>query len=328
MENYPLLSVIVPVYNVEKYLNQCIASIVNQTYTNLEIILVNDGSTDNSGKICDSWAERDSRIKVFHKINGGGGEARNLGMDVATGELVGMVDSDDYLHPNMYMHLYSLMDDDVDIVECVLRETEADDCLLDDGSTYQAKKYTVEEAMRLHLQTILFKQTPPNKLYRYSVLKEVRYPVGTLIDDEFWTYRVIGNARNLVHTSACMYAYRRHQGSVMHRPYSVRRLDGPIAIRERIYYIQEKFPDLQDDALYSFLSSCLLAAKMILRGMKGDEQRKTWQRLEEIWEDALLFDFSETVSSKRKLLLWMAKKSLRATAILMLVLEMLNIFES
>ena len=104
-----LISVIVPVYKVEPYLNKCIESIVNQTYKNLEIILVDDGSPDNCPAICDSWAEKDSRIKVIHKENGGLSDARNAGMVHATGEYIAFVDSDDYIDPEMYQSLYGVM---------------------------------------------------------------------------------------------------------------------------------------------------------------------------------------------------------------------------
>ena len=102
-----LISVIVPVYNVEEYLPKCIESIINQTYKNLEIILVDDGSTDNSGRICDEYAKKDDRIIVFHKENGGLSDARNCGIDAATGDWVQFVDSDDYIHQTMVEKMYS-----------------------------------------------------------------------------------------------------------------------------------------------------------------------------------------------------------------------------
>ena len=109
MKKTPLISVIIPVYRVEKYLDRCLRSITEQTYRNLEIILVDDGSPDNSGTICDAWAARDSRIRVIHKENAGAGAARNTGLNVASGDVVSMIDSDDYLEIHMYEHLLSLM---------------------------------------------------------------------------------------------------------------------------------------------------------------------------------------------------------------------------
>ena len=124
MEKLPLTTVIVPVYRVEKYLDRCLESITGQTYKNLEILLVDDGSPDDSGKICDRWAGQDSRIRVIHKANAGAGAARNTALDEAKGSLIGFVDSDDYLHPNFYNYLYSLMTEDVDISECVVHRND------------------------------------------------------------------------------------------------------------------------------------------------------------------------------------------------------------
>lgn len=114
----PLISVIIPVYNVEKYLNKCITSVVEQTYKNLEIIIVDDGSTDQSPEICDEWKKRDSRIQVVHSSNGGAGKARNTALDMATGDYVTFVDSDDYIAPQMYQVLLEQFYDGIGIVEC------------------------------------------------------------------------------------------------------------------------------------------------------------------------------------------------------------------
>ena len=166
MSQLPLISVVVPVYKVEKYLDQCICSITQQTYRNLEIILVDDGSPDGSGAICDAWTRKDDRIRVIHKENAGAGAARNTALDEVQGELVSMIDSDDYIHPNMYAHLQSLMGPDVGIAECVVQMTELDDLQMDDGTNAQILSCNREEAMRLHILDKVFCQTPPNKLYR------------------------------------------------------------------------------------------------------------------------------------------------------------------
>ena len=121
-----LISVIVPIYNVEKYLDRCVQSIVSQTYRNLEIILVDDGAQDNSPAMCDAWAAKDSRIRVIHKENGGAGSARNAGLEVMRGSWFTFVDSDDYVAPQMYQRLAAHITDDVDIIECDMAETYDD----------------------------------------------------------------------------------------------------------------------------------------------------------------------------------------------------------
>ena len=314
MSQLPLISVIVPVYKVEQYLDKCLRSITEQTYRNLEIILVDDGSPDRSGAICDEWAERDSRVRVIHKRNAGAGAARNTALDVVRGEFVGMVDSDDYISPHMYEHLYGLMGEDTDIAECAIAEVYDDHFRLDDGSCVEAQTYSREEAMRLHIRNELFRQTPPNKLYRSHTVKEVRFPIGTLIDDEFWTYRVIGNANKLVRSSCCMYAYRQQESSAMHKPYSVRRLDGLKAKVQRWQYLKEKIPSLAYEAQVDLLLSCLYGAQGSLDCLEGQELETARQILDSTMAQILPVPVSRDFPLKRRLILTCAQRSLETTA--------------
>lgn len=275
-----LISVIVPVYKVEKYLDRCVQSIVDQTYRNLEIILVDDGSPDNCGAMCDAWAERDSRIRVIHKPNGGGGEARNVALGIAQGEYVSLIDSDDYIEPHMYEHLLSLMKSDVDIAECGILETELDDVALDDGSRFESKAYNVHNAMSLHIADSIFRQTPPNKLYRRSTIGDIRFPVGNRIDDEFWTYRVIANARNLARSSCNMYAYRQQPGSVMHRSFDLTRLQAVDAKCQRLELLRERFPELVPQARINLWYTCLYMGQMSLLHMCKEDQKKAFKNLD------------------------------------------------
>ena len=279
MDRTDLISVIVPVYNVEKYLDRCVQSIVNQTYKHLEIILVDDGSPDQCGEMCDVWAEKDSRIKVIHQCNQGGGAARNAALDIAQGEYVSFIDSDDYIEPHMYTHLYSLMGEDVDIVECGLLETELDAAPLDDGGSFESEVYTVEQAMKLHISDSLFRQTPPNKLYRRSTIGDVRFPVGMRIDDEFFTYRVIANARKLVRTSCNMYAYRQQADSVMHQSFSLTRLQAVDAKCQRLELLKERFPQLVSNARINLWYTCLYMGQMSLLHMNRKDQQTAFDRL-------------------------------------------------
>lgn len=275
----PLISVIVPVYNVEAYLDRCVQSIVDQTYKNLEIILVDDGSPDNCPAMCDAWAEKDSRIKVIHQENAGGGAARNVALDVAHGELISFVDSDDYIEPHMYAHLLSLMESDVDIAECGILNTENDYAALDNGSSCESKIYSVQEAMQLHISDSLFRQTPPNKLYRRITIGEIHFPVGKRIDDEFWTYRVIANARKLVHTSCKMYAYRQQPDSVMHLAFSLPRLQAVDAKCQRLDLLRERFPDLVSQAKINLWFTCLYMGQMSLLHMEKAQQAEAFEKL-------------------------------------------------
>lgn len=312
MKDLPLISVIVPVYKVQDYLDQCIRSIVEQTYRNLEILLVDDGSPDRCGAICDAWAAEDPRIKVIHKENGGAGHARNVGIDQAKGELIGFIDSDDYIAPQMYEHLRSLMTEDVDIAECTIAVTEADNEPLDNGSTAQIHTASAEDAMVLHILDEMFCQTPPNKLYRRSVIGDIRFPVGNLIDDEFFTYRVIGNCRKLTHSSSRMYAYRQQQGSAMNRPFSLKRLEGVKAKQQRLEYLKQKMPSAVEEAKLDLFLTSLYAMQGSLRSLKGEELEKARTLLHEAVEAAKPLPAVSSV--KKRVLLAAANRSLEGTA--------------
>lgn len=310
----PLISVIVPVYKVEKYLDQCISSIVNQTYRNLEILLVDDGSPDLSGAICDAWAQKDSRIRVIHKENGGAGAARNAALEVASGEIISMIDSDDYLQCHMYAHLLGLMQDDVDIAECAVAETESDCLEMDDGTQAEILVCDMEEAMRLHIRDELFRQTPPNKLYRKSVIRDIRFPEGNLIDDEFFTYKVIGNCAKLAHSDAVMYAYRQQPGSAMHKPYSLKRLQGLAAKEQRLAYLQQKMPSLVYEAKYNLFFSCLYAMQGTLTYLSGDDRKEAKQLIRGILSRITPVAPNPDASRLNQLLMKMAHIHMEGTA--------------
>lgn len=309
MKELPLISVILPVYRVEKYLDRCLRSIIEQTWRNLEIILVDDGSPDSSGAICDAWAARDSRIRVIHKENAGAGAARNTGLDAATGEIISMIDSDDYLEIHMFEHLMSLMTETVDIAECDICWTELDDLEMDNGSDAEITVCSREDAMRYHIRDEIFCQTPPNKLYRRETIGDIRFPVGNLIDDEFFTYRVIGNARKLARSSACMYAYRQQPGSAMHKPYSLKRLQGLEAKRQRLEYLQERIPSLVYEAKFDLFFTAMFFMQGCLRHLKGQELEKARNCIHEILDEITPLEKNPEASAKKNLLLKLAQRN-------------------
>lgn len=313
MKDLPLISVIVPVYRVEKYLDRCLQSITGQTYRNLEIILVDDGSPDGSGAICDAWAAKDSRIRVIHKENAGAGAARNTALDAATGEIISMIDSDDYLEIHMYEHLYSLMQEDVDIAECDIVLTESDDFPLDDGTGAETGIYDLEDALRLHLRDEIFCQTPPNKLYRSSVVRDIRFPVGNLIDDEFFTYKVICNARKLARTSARMYAYRQQPGSAMHKSFSLRRLQGLDAQQQRLEYLKTRMPSLVYEAKFQLFFTAMYIMQESLRFLKGAELEQARLYIRSLLETITPLEGNPEASRLKNLLLKLAQKNFEGT---------------
>lgn len=223
----PLISVIVPIYNVEKYLNKCIESIVNQTYKNLEIILVDDGSPDGSPAICDKWAEKDSRIKVIHKKNGGVSTARNAGLDYASGDYIGFVDGDDYIDDDMYEALLGeIVTEKADIVSCgMVRE-----------SVNGYKEVWGDEEYRCIDREDLLKSVGTasgilpvhtgNKLYKRETVGNIRFNTSfRYAEDTLFNFEVALNCKKAVIHNAVRYHYTNNDASASHRTFDEARFD-------------------------------------------------------------------------------------------------------
>ena len=269
-----LISVIVPVYKVEKYLNQCIQSIVEQTYTQLEIILVDDGSPDKSGEICDAWEQKDARIKVIHQENGGGAKARNTGLDLAKGDFITFVDSDDYIAPCMYEFLHDQFQQDTDIVECEYVVSKDGNAAFDRKETdCQITEYNTLEAMREHILDRKFKQSLINKLYRRQVIGELRMTENKKIDDEFFMYRILGNANRLIHCDKILYAYRQQEDSAMHSIDVFSRLQAVEARSYRHEYICRYMKQLENISLLNLWFTCIYVGQLVQKEA-DDKERK------------------------------------------------------
>lgn len=270
------ISIIVPIYKVEKYLPACVNSLLNQTYTNIEIILVDDGSPDSCGNMCDEYAKKDDRIKVIHKKNGGLSDARNAGYPYITGDYVAFIDSDDCVADNMLEILLSAMEkENSDIVECDVQK-------FDDGTEpqpvgeklYKIQSYITQDALKELMNDGIFHQHVWNKLYKKQVLNKILFAKGKLNEDEFWTYRVFGNAKKVTKVDYELYFYLQRAGSIMGESYSLRRLDGLEAKAERQKYIDESFPALSSTARVNFYVSCFYAYQMTLKYLQGDDKKK------------------------------------------------------
>ena len=270
-----LISVIVPIYNVEKYLQKCVDSIINQTYKNLEIILVDDGSPDNCPKMCDDYAEKDSRIKVVHKENGGLSDASNVGMEVATCEYVSFIDSDDYISLDFYETLLeTIVDNDSDIVECgVVKfyENEKFDKYNDD---LKVTNYDTVDALDGLINENPFKQHVWNKLYKSNIALDIPYAVGKLNEDEFWTYQIFGKAKKVTRINKTMYYYFQRGSSIMGNGYNIKRLDALEGKMNRQAYIEKNFPILTTKAKVDLYGSCIFAYQSVLKFMSGKDKKK------------------------------------------------------
>ncbi len=303
------ISIIVPVYKVEPYLDKCVSSIVNQTYKNLEIILVDDGSPDNCPAMCDAWAEKDSRIRVIHKTNGGLSDARNAGMTVATGELMAFVDSDDWIAPDMYEYLYQrLTEDNSDIAACgvqmVWENKTPSRMLTRDGNCVLNQ----EEAMRAIIEESWLKQPVWYKLYKTALVRDILFPKGKCHEDVFWSYQAVGKAKKVSISDYIGYYYLQRGGSIMGAGYSLKRLDAVVAKVQRCAYIQERFPALSPLAIKDLWFTCIYQGQLALRALNKAEAEKILTYFENLVET---HPFQmEGCSLKERLWLNMAKSSL------------------
>ena len=270
-----LISVIVPIYNVEKYLDRCVDSVINQTYKNLEIILVDDGSPDNCPKMCGDYAKKDSRIKVVHKKNGGLSDARNAGMKVATGEYVSFIDSDDYISLDFYETLLqTIVDNDSDIVECSVVKFYEDNNFDEYSDDLKVTNYDTLYALDGLINENPFKQHVWNKLYKSSVALDIPYAVGKLNEDEFWTYQVFGKAKKVTRINKTMYYYFQRGSSIMGNGYNIKRLDALEGKMNRQAYIEKNFPTLATKAKVDLYGSCIFAYQSVLKFMSGKDKKK------------------------------------------------------
>lgn len=270
----PLISVIVPVYKVEKYLNQCVESIVNQTYRNLEIILVDDGSPDNCPAMCDAWAAKDSRIKVIHKENGGLSDARNAGLDIAAGAYIAFVDSDDWIAPDFLELLYeALKAKNADIAECgVAYVDEGGNVLRNRATANLSEMDKIEALRRLVLEDGIY-QTVWNKLYRREVIDGIQFEKGRHHEDDFWTYQVFDRADRLATVNRLLYNYLQRDGSIMGGGYTLKRLDGLEARFQRMQYLQ-KYEELACLTQQQLVFECQWHLQCVLRYLQGDEKKQ------------------------------------------------------
>lgn len=260
-----LISIIIPVYNVEKYLEKCVDSIINQTYKNLEIILVDDGATDSSGKLCDELAKIDNRIKVYHKENGGLSDARNYGVEKSTGGYIGFVDSDDYIDTEMYEKLYeAIKKENVDVAECNLKIIYTDrEELFTEQKYYNI--YTKQEYLEEYLKIEKIFGSACVRLIKSDIAKKLKFPVGKLYEDTYYAYDLIEKVDRYVIMNNPYYNYLMRENSITNTKFNPRIFD-LIEIVEKFHKTTyENYPGLKEAAdcrkmyaYFSVLNSILL----------------------------------------------------------------------
>lgn len=275
-----LISIIIPVYKVEKYLEKCIQSVINQTYENLQIILVDDGSPDNCGKICDEYAKKDHRIEVIHKSNGGLSDARNKGLEIAKGEYIGFVDSDDYIEADMYEVLYNLLKQyNADVSICNFYTVSQGKISIknaDNGiNEYNRIEILKEILLDRNIQSYAW-----NKLYKKELFDEIKYPIGKKYEDIGTTFYLLEKCNKVVVTGKSEYYYINRQDSIVNNVTESTITDYIELIIQRYDYIEENIKELSS---YNkdYLKRILKTAEKDIKSLNevGDYTKKKYEEL-------------------------------------------------
>lgn len=307
MENkLPLISVIIPVYNVEKYLNECVDSVICQTYTNLEILLIDDGSNDKSPKICDEYKAKDKRISVYHKKNGGLSDARNYGVSKAHGEYVSFIDSDDYCSPSFIETLYvTLINGECDLVALKggtdFWDGEQGPRLLnnvnDSVVSYMNSKDVLEAMLYQNIAT-----GAPFKFYKFELVKDIKFPYGFLYEDVATTYKYFLKANKSAIVYGDLYAYRKRRDSIIRQDFSDKKLVA-LDIFDQLLNDEELKKCNLEKAVVSRVYAMLFSVFLQIPEDNKELQRKLWNKLKTV-QKTVMFDNSKLVRRKNKISAW------------------------
>ena len=270
----PLVSVIVPVYNVRQYLARCINSILVQIYENIEIILVDDGSTDGSGEICDEYAKKDERIKVYHKENGGLSDARNYGIERASGEYITFVDSDDYVSVDCVSTLYGLIEKyktKIAVAGCQIK-TKRKEVRFGQGSVEEC--LSTAEALRRMLTEDGFTVSAWAKIYHKELFKNIRFPVGALYEDNAVTYKLFMQCSKIAYANKVVYCYVIRKDAITTQDFTEKKMDyikwTDIACED----ILKVYPELENECQARQIVARLSVLRQMLETKELDEKMR------------------------------------------------------
>lgn len=268
----PKISIIVPVYNVEKYLEKCIESILNQSFTDFELILVDDGSTDNSGNICDTYKNKDNRVVVIHKENGGLSYARNKGIDISGGDYIGFVDSDDFINKEMYKILYeNIILNQADISICKEKKFyEEDNIELNNTENEVVVDVLNSSEVLRKLDNIRTRFVYSwNKLYKKELFEKIRYPENMIYEDEWLSPKLIYKSSKIAYIDRCLYYYRQRQGSIVNSKFRVEKFDKVYALEDNVkFFKKNKEKELHEISTRVYVDTLLWTDKAALSELK------------------------------------------------------------
>lgn len=315
----PLISVIVPIYNVEKYLDKCIMSIVSQTYKNLEIILVDDGSLDNCPSICDKWKNLDNRIIVVHKENGGLSDARNKGLDMATGEYISFIDSDDFISKYFIEVLYkNLINTRSDLIQCSHLKVNSDylnkEKLI--STDLHIMVFNTKNALESLIEEKNLNQIVWNKLYKKELLQEMRFEYDKLNEDDFFSYQIFAKCDKIAYIDLPLYYYFMRNESIMGKQYSIKRLDGLEARFIRYKFLKKNYYELGPLAKKNLIFFIIYCYQMVLTINDKKEKKQAEKITRDYFKKIINDNIAMELNFKEKIWIIMMKISIKWTAIL------------
>lgn len=281
-----MISIIVPVYNVEKYIHKCIDSILAQTFVDFELILVNDGSLDKSGVICDKYAEIDDRIRVIHKENGGQSTARNVALDIAKGKYIGFIDGDDYIDSNMFEILYNTNIKYESQISVCGRYNVFDGKIAKFFISDKPIVMNSKESIRRLLVYNNMDSSPCDKLFEASLFDNIRFPKGYICEDVAVVYKLLENSKTIVHTGKPLYYYLQREGSTSKSSFSEKTMGLVIYHKQVSEYVQSKYPDLKEEANYFYFSRLIYTNILCYRSNEWNNtslKNDLRKRLKDAW---------------------------------------------
>ena len=304
--NNPLISVIIPIYNVEKYLDRCIASVVNQTYENLEIILVDDGSPDLCPQICDDWATKDFRVRVIHKANGGLSSARNTGLQNSVGEYIYFLDSDDWIELDMIQSLYeACAQNDVLLSVCGRyaffeenNHIQIDKCPTRD-EVVASTEFVAQMLTGNHCDS-----SACDKMFHRSLWNSFRFPEGRIYEDVAVMYKVVLSTSRIATIRRPLYYYRRHPNSIVTSSFTKKLFDYPINTRKLLEDISHNYSDLYEYACWTHIKAL---QNVIIKLAQADRaEYKAYicdykqlvgelRSLRSVWKNSSIFSFHDKI---------------------------------
>ena len=283
-----LISVIIPVYNVEKYLEKCVQSVINQTYKNLEIILVDDGSTDSSGKMCDEISKTDSRIKVIHKKNGGISDTRNAALKIATGDYFGFVDSDDYIASDMFETLCNLLENNNSDISIVSFYEFYKNKLIGVRDSKNLENLSKLDAIKELLIDSKIQSYTWNKLFKRELFNDLEFPVGKNFEDIATTLLLFERANKVTLLEEPKYYYVRRDDSIVGDRNYKTYMDYLEVIYDKYFYLKDKYPEIEIYNAYNYLINMIWVYSIISAfdlDEVFDKYKENYKLLEKILEE-------------------------------------------